>query len=87
VRANYGIRHGKEKREKREKKEIQIELIPIYISVDEFKEKKAEIQNLIARMVVSVHEEKHHEKTIRSGVRASHAESDNASLSEILKEK
>ncbi len=35
------------------RKEIKIELIPVYISEIEFQEKKKEIQNLIARMVVS----------------------------------
>ncbi len=35
------------------KKEISIELIPIYIPEDEFREKKAEIQNLIARMIIA----------------------------------
>ncbi len=35
------------------RKEIKIELIPVYVSEIEFQEKKKEIQNLIARMVVS----------------------------------
>jgi hypothetical protein len=35
------------------RKEIKIELIPVYISESEFQEKKKDIQNLIARMVVS----------------------------------
>jgi hypothetical protein len=69
------------------KKEINIQLIPIYIPDAEFQEKKAEIQNLIARMIVSVYEDVDDKKTNHSGVRASHAENDNASLSQILKEK
>lgn len=71
---------------KTKKKEIKIELIPVYVSAVEFQEKKAAIQNLIARMVVSVHEEEHQEKIRRLGVRASHTECDNASLSQISKE-
>jgi hypothetical protein len=69
------------------KREIIIQLIPVYIPDAEFQEKKKEIQNLIARMIVSVHEENSRKKTNRSGARASHAESDYASLSKILKEK
>lgn len=38
---------------RKQKKEISIELIPIYIPDDEFQEKKAEIQNLIARMIIA----------------------------------
>jgi hypothetical protein len=37
---------------RKSKKEIPIELIPIYIPDDEFQEKKAKIQNLIARMII-----------------------------------
>jgi hypothetical protein len=69
------------------KKEINIQLIPVYIPDAEFQEKKAEIQNLIARMVVSVYEDVDDKKTNRSGVRASHAEKSNACPSQILKEK
>ena len=38
---------------RKQKKEISIELIPVYIPDDEFQKKKAEIQNLIARMVIA----------------------------------
>ncbi|MFP5386667.1 MAG: hypothetical protein ACLGHN_11345 [Bacteriovoracia bacterium] len=72
---------------KKKKMEIKIELIPIYVSDAEFQEHKEKIQNLIARMVVSVHEEERHKKTRCSGVRASHAECYDASLSLISKEK
>ena len=58
---------------KKQKKEIKIELILVYISEAEFQEKKAEIQNLIARMIVSVHKQELLEKTKCSGVRASQA--------------
>jgi hypothetical protein len=68
-------------KKKKQKEEINIQLIPIYVPDAEFQVKKKEIQNLIARMIVSVHEEKRLKKTNRSGVRASLAESDNASLS------
>ena len=37
------------------KKEINIQLIPVYIPDAEFLKKKAEIQKLIARMIVSVY--------------------------------
>ena len=43
-----------------------------------FRRKKAEIQNLIARMVVSVHKKELYEKTKSSGVRHPHAEDDRA---------
>lgn len=72
---------------KRERKEIKIELIPVYVPDEEFLEKKAEIQKLIARMIVSVYEDVNDKKTNRSSVRASHAENDNASLAQMLKEK
>ena len=39
----------------RKKKEIKIELIPVYIPDAEFQEKKAEIQNLIAKILISTH--------------------------------
>jgi hypothetical protein len=38
---------------KKQKKEVNIQLIPIYIPDAEFQERKKEIQNLIARMVVA----------------------------------
>ena len=38
---------------RKKKKEISIELIPVYIPDDEFQKKKAEIQNLIARMIIA----------------------------------
>jgi hypothetical protein len=37
---------------KTKKKEINIQLIPIYVPDAEFQERKREIQNLIARMVI-----------------------------------
>jgi hypothetical protein len=37
---------------KTKKKEINIQLIPVYISDAEFQEHKREVQNLIARMVI-----------------------------------
>ncbi len=69
------------------KREIIIQLIPVYIPDAEFQEKKKEIQNLIARMIVSVHEENSRKKTNRSSVRASHGENDYASLSKNFERK
>ncbi|MCE3014147.1 MAG: hypothetical protein LW878_13890 [Proteobacteria bacterium] len=63
---------------KRPKKEIKIEFIPVYIPDAEFQEKKAEIQNLIARMVVSVHKKELLKQTESTGVRSPHAENDKA---------
>lgn len=39
----------------RKKKEIKVELIPVYIPQAEFQEKKDEIQNLIAKILISAH--------------------------------
>ena len=48
---------------KRKKKEIKVELIPVYIPHDEFLEKKAEIQNLIAKILIDDYKEKNKEKS------------------------
>lgn len=58
-------------KQKSKKRPIKIELIPIYIPDAEFQEKKADIQNLIARMVVDVHNTELRKKN--KGVRAPHA--------------
>lgn len=42
---------------KRRKKEIKVELIPVYIPHEEFLEKKAEIQDLIAKILLQAHNE------------------------------
>jgi hypothetical protein len=39
----------------KKKKEIRIELIPVYIPDSEFQEKKIEIQNLIAKILITAH--------------------------------
>lgn len=39
----------------RKDKEINVELIPAYISRVDFQEKKTEVQNLIAKMLISSH--------------------------------
>jgi len=43
------------KRRNRQKEPLKVELIPIYISKDEFADKKEEVQNLIARILVDFH--------------------------------
>ena len=42
-------------RRKKPKEPMQVELIPIYISSAEFADKKEEVQNLIARILVDYH--------------------------------
>lgn len=37
---------------KKKKEPMKVELIPIYISKEEFAEKKAEVQDLIARILI-----------------------------------
>ena len=39
----------------KKKREINVELIPVYIPDSEFQEKKDEIQNLIAKILISAH--------------------------------
>jgi len=39
----------------RKNKEINVELIPAYMSSVDFQEKKIEVQNLIAKMLISSH--------------------------------
>lgn len=39
----------------RKKKELTVELIPVYVPVEEFLEQKAEIQNLIAKLLIAAH--------------------------------
>lgn len=45
------------------KKEIKVELIPVYIPHAEFLEKKAEIQNLIAKILIEDYKEKNKKKS------------------------
>ena len=41
---------------KRIKKEMKVELIPVYIPKHEFDEKKEEIQDLIAKILIQAHQ-------------------------------
>lgn len=50
------------KRKKRQKEPLKVELIPIYISKKEFKEKKEFVQNLIAKILIEAHFEEQKEK-------------------------
>ena len=43
------------KRKKRQKEPLKVELIPIYISEEEFAEKKEFVQNLIAKILLDAH--------------------------------
>ncbi|WP_413943594.1 hypothetical protein [Bdellovibrio sp. HCB-162] len=43
---------------KKPKTPLKVELIPIYISQEEFVEKKEEVQNLIARILIDYHKKK-----------------------------
>ena len=52
------------KRRNRQKAPLKVELIPIYISKDEFAVKKEEVQNLIARILVDFHKLKVAEETL-----------------------
>lgn len=48
---------------KKKKKEIKVELIPVYIPHAEFLEKKAEIQNLIAKILINDYKEETKKKS------------------------
>ncbi|NUN06644.1 MAG: hypothetical protein HUU57_12890 [Bdellovibrio sp.] len=50
------------KRKKRQKEPLKVELIPIYISEEEFAEKKEFVQNLIAKILLEAHFEEQKEK-------------------------
>jgi hypothetical protein len=39
----------------KKKKEIKVEMTPVYIPHDEFLEKKAEVQKILAKMFISAH--------------------------------
>ena len=41
---------------RRKKKEIKVELIPVYIPKHEFDEKKEEIQDFIAKILIQAHQ-------------------------------
>ena len=64
---------------KRKKKEpIKVELIPVYISKEEFAEKKEEIQNLIAKILIQAHQEDlKNENVVRSPPPSAPFEQDN----------
>ena len=47
----------------KKKKEIKVELIPVYIPHEEFLEKKAEIQNLIAKILIDDYKEENKKKS------------------------
>jgi len=42
---------------KRKKKEFKVELIPVYIPKQEFDEKKEEIQDLMAKILIQAHKD------------------------------
>ena len=52
------------KRRNKQKEPLKVELIPIYISKNEFADKKEEVQNLIARILVDFHKLKVAEETL-----------------------
>lgn len=49
---------------KKKKEPMKAELIPIYISKEEFAEKKEVVQNLIAKILIKAHLEEQKEKKL-----------------------
>lgn len=49
---------------KKKKEPMKVELFPIYISKEEFAEKKEVVQNLIAKILIDAHLEEQKEKEL-----------------------